>query len=135
MFIDRVRSSGVSDTVERWAKNANIHFSKVERIGNVCACLLDTEGKEHFVTFSNWLLLSDHAQNLINVSKLSQKGMKVEIGKESKMAVPNGITFPIIKNENLFLLEAKFPEFCGTWGENTNSLLWHQRDETPGFKF
>ena len=53
--------------------------------------------------------------------------MKVEFGKESKMVAPNGTTFPIIKNENLYLLNAKFPEFCGTSGENTNSLLWHQR--------
>ena len=104
----------------------NDRFSKVEGIGNVRGCLLDTEGKEHFVIFSDCLFLPDHAQNLISVSKLSQKGVKDEFGKESKMVAPNGRTFPIIKNENLCLLKAKFLEFCGTSG-NTNSLLWHQR--------
>ena len=74
MFSDRSLFTDFSDKVERCVKNANDSFSKVEGIGNVRVCLLDAGEKEHFKTFSNCLFLSDHAQNLISVSKLSQKG-------------------------------------------------------------
>ena len=89
MFSDRSIFTNFSDIVVRWVETANEILFKVEGIGYVRVCLLDTDGKGHFVTFSNCLLVPNHAQNLISVSKLSQKGVEVEFGKESKMVAPN----------------------------------------------
>ena len=116
MFSDRSLFADFSAKVERWVKNAHDSLSKVEEIGIVRVCLLDTEGNEYFVTFSNCLFLPDQAQNLISVSKLRQKGVKVDFEKESKMVAPKGTTFSFIKNKNLYLLKAKFSEFSGTSG-------------------
>ena len=114
--------------MEEWSvKNTNDSFSKVEVTGNVRVCLLDTDGKEQFVTLANCLFLPDHAQNLISVDKLSQKVVNFEFGKKSQLVAPIGTTFSIIKSENLYFLKAKILRFLLLRREKTNTLLCHRR--------
>ena len=83
MFCDRSLFTHVSDKFVRWVENAIDSFSKVEEIGNVRVCLLDTDGKGHFVTFSSCLLLPDHVQNLNSVTNLAKK-KKLNLEKSQK---------------------------------------------------
>ena len=80
MFFYRSLFFDLSEETQRKVKNANGTFSQVEGVGKVSLLLVDKEGIERCVTFSDCLSLPDHSHNLISVSKLKQNGTQVNFG-------------------------------------------------------
>ena len=122
MFFDRSLFFDFSEETQHKVKNANGTFSQVE---GVSLLLLDKEGIERCVTFSDCLFLPDHSHNMISVSKMRQNGARVNFGKSLSIFVNERATIPFEEHANLYVLKGKTFDFCSFSGENEEAVLWH----------
>ena len=83
MFSDWSLFTNFSDKVERWVKNANFNFSKVEMIGNVRESFGHCKSGTFCYIF-DCLLLPNHAQIWISVSKFDHEGVTLTLEEIKK---------------------------------------------------
>ena len=81
MFFDQSLFFDFGEETQRKVKIANGTFLQVKGVEKSSLLLLDKDGIERCVTFSDCLLLPDHSYNLISVSKLRQNGAQVNFGQ------------------------------------------------------
>ena len=134
MFCDRSLFFDFSEETQRKVKNANGTFSQVEGVGKVSLLLLDKDGIERCVTFSDCLFLPDHSHNLISVSKLRQNGAHVNFGQSLSIFVNGRATIPFEEHANLYVLKGKSFDLCSFSGEKEEAVLWHHRLGHNNFK-
>ena len=79
-FFDRSLLFDFSEETQCQVENENRVFRKLRVLGKFLFILLDKEGIERCVTFSNFLFLPDLSDILISVSKLRQNGAQVNFG-------------------------------------------------------
>ena len=123
MFFDRSLFFDFSEETQRKVKNANGTFSQVEGVGKISLLLLDKEGIERCVTFSDCLFLPDHSHNLISVSKLRQNGAQVNFGQSLSIFVNERATILFEEHANLYVLKGKTLDFCSFSGENEEAVV------------
>ena len=107
MFFGRSLFFDFSEETKRKVKNANGTFSQIQGVGKVSLLLLDKEGIERCVTFSDCLFLPDHSHNLISLSKLRQNGAQVNFGQSLSICVNGRATIPFEEHANLYILKGK----------------------------
>ena len=134
MLFDRSLFFDFGEETQRKVKNANGTFSQVEGVGKISLLLLDKEGIERCVTFSDCLFLPDHSHNLISVSKLRRNGAQVNFGKSLSIFVNERATIPFEEHANLYVLKGKTFDNCSFSGENKKAVLWHHRLGHNNFK-
>ena len=113
---------------QRKVKNAIGTFSQIEGVGKISLLLLDKDGIERCVTFSDIfdrLLLPDHSHTLISVSKLRQNGARMNFGQSRSIFVNGKVTIPFEEHANLYVLKRKTFDLCSFSGENEEALQWH----------
>ena len=132
MFFDRSLFYDFSEETQRKIKIASGIFSQVEGDGKLSLSLLDKEGIERCVTYSDFLFLPDHSHDLISVSKLRKNGAQVNFGQS--LNVNGGATIPFEEHANLYVLKGKTFDFCSFSGENEEAVLWHHRLGHNNFK-
>ena len=102
-------------------------FLQVESVGIVSPLLLDKDGFQRCVTFSDCLFLADHSHNLFSVSKVRQNGAQVNFGQSLSTFVKGNATIPFEEHANLYVLKGKTFDLCSSSGENAKASLWHCR--------
>ena len=94
-----------SEATQREVKYANGTFSQVEGVGKVSLILLDKDGIEHCVTFSDCRFRPDHSHVLIIVNKLRRNGAEVNFGVSLSIFVNGRGTIPIEEHAKLNVLK------------------------------
>ena len=74
------------------AKNVNGTFLQVEGVGKIFPLLLEKDGIERCVTFSECLFLPDHSHYVISVGKLKQNAAQVNFGQSLSILVNRNAT-------------------------------------------
>ena len=91
--------------------------------------ILNKDGIERCVTFSDCVFLPDHSHNLISDSKLRQNGIQVNFGQSRSTFVNGRATIPFEEHANLYVLKGMTFDLCffPFSGENEKAVLWHHR--------
>ena len=68
--------------------------------------LVDKKGVSHVLSLSNCLYIPDHSKNLLSVSALGQKGVKVVFGETCEHHCSDDVSFPFVQWNGLHVTKA-----------------------------
>ena len=140
MFFDRSLFFDFSEETQRKVKNVNGTFSQVESVGEVSLFVLDKDGIERCLTFSDCFFLPDYSHNLIKDSQLRQNGAQMNFWQSlfaranSSIFVQGRATIPLEEHANLYVLKGNSLDLCFFSCENEEAVLWHNRLGHNSFK-
>ena len=116
------------DVSSRICVNANNSISPVKGQGGAKISLLDKRGVSHVLNLRDFLYVPDHSRNLLSVSALGQKGVKVVFDDNCELRCDDKVSFPFVQRNGLYV--TKTFSVCSSNFSSTCKVdldLWHCR--------
>ena len=128
MFCDKDLFVESHDVSSKICLNASNSVSPVRGQGVAKIFLLDKRGVSHVLNLSDCLYVPDHSRNLLSVSALGQKGVKVVFDDTCELRCSDKLSFPFVHWNGLYV--TKTFSVCSSNFSSTCKVdldLWHCR--------